>query len=299
MARNQEKAQAMLNRFVQMKKDQAKGPIKKRPYLASEVDSLHECEKWRGQIIRQVAKQVAIIQNASLGEHKIRDMNDHINKLLREKRAWEHQIKALGGNDYIRDGARVTDADGKRAFGAEGYFYFGAARELPGVRELFDQKNAPTAAKQTRFELYKSVNADYYGYRDDDDGLLKPLESKAETEARSKAHEKWKKKQIELRMARLKALKLDSDSKAVATAMEDIEADASTNATAASTSSARSSRSSGSGSGSAAAAEPAELLKAHVPLPSAEDVERLVVEKKRKELLARYGSLTEDSNTAK
>jgi len=180
----------MLNRFVQMKKDAAKGPLKRRPYLASEVDSLQECEKWRGQIIRQIAKQVAIIQNASLGEHKIRDLNDHINKLLREKRAWEHQIKALGGNDYIRDGARITDADGQRAFGAEGYFYFGAARELPGVRELFDQKNAPSAPKQTRFDLYKSVNADYYGYRDDDDGLLKPLEGKAEAVARAKATEK-------------------------------------------------------------------------------------------------------------
>jgi pre-mRNA-splicing factor ISY1 len=56
---------------------------------------------------------------AGLGEHKIRDLNDHINKLMREKRAWEHQIKALGGNDYLRDGARITDADGKRAFGTD------------------------------------------------------------------------------------------------------------------------------------------------------------------------------------
>jgi len=40
---------------------------------------------------------------------------------------------------------RVTDADGKAAIGTDGYFYFGAARELPGVRELFDVKNGPFA----------------------------------------------------------------------------------------------------------------------------------------------------------
>ncbi len=109
----------MLNRLVQAKRDALAGPKVRRPHLASEVDSLSECEKWRGQIIRQIAKEVSIIQNAALGEHKIRDLNDRINKLMREKRAWEHQIKALGGNDYIRDGIRVTDSDGKRAVGSD------------------------------------------------------------------------------------------------------------------------------------------------------------------------------------
>src|SRR5689334_21516190 len=89
----------------------------------------------------------------SLGEHKIRDLNDDINKLLREKKAWEKQIKALGGPDYYvclqcishafifhlhqSIGAKITDSDGKRAVGADGYYYFGAAKELPGVQELF------------------------------------------------------------------------------------------------------------------------------------------------------------------
>ena len=37
---------------------------------------------------------------AGLGEFKIRDLNDEINKLLREKHLWEEQIKVLGGPDY-------------------------------------------------------------------------------------------------------------------------------------------------------------------------------------------------------
>ncbi len=37
---------------------------------------------------------------AGLGEFRIRDLNDEINKLLREKRHWEARIKELGGPDY-------------------------------------------------------------------------------------------------------------------------------------------------------------------------------------------------------
>jgi pre-mRNA-splicing factor ISY1 len=35
-----------------------------------------------------------------LGEFKIRDLNDEINKLLREKLHWEERILDLGGPDY-------------------------------------------------------------------------------------------------------------------------------------------------------------------------------------------------------
>lgn len=37
---------------------------------------------------------------AGLGEFRIRDLNDEINKLLREKRHWEDRIKELEGPDY-------------------------------------------------------------------------------------------------------------------------------------------------------------------------------------------------------
>ncbi len=50
MARNQEKAQAMLNRLITARKEAILGPAKKRPHLANEVTSVEECEKWRGQV---------------------------------------------------------------------------------------------------------------------------------------------------------------------------------------------------------------------------------------------------------
>lgn len=37
---------------------------------------------------------------ATLEEHKIRDLNDKINKLFREKWHWNNRIKELGGPDY-------------------------------------------------------------------------------------------------------------------------------------------------------------------------------------------------------
>lgn len=42
----------------------------------------------------------ACLSAAGLGEFRIRDLNDEINKLLREKGHWEVRIKELGGPDY-------------------------------------------------------------------------------------------------------------------------------------------------------------------------------------------------------
>ena len=111
MARNEEKAQAMLNRFVAAKSAANKEDKSKRPYLASECDNVKDCEMYRNQIIREISKKVSLIQNEGLEEAKVRDMNDAINKLMREKGHWERQIKALGGPDYFRIAPQVLNAD--------------------------------------------------------------------------------------------------------------------------------------------------------------------------------------------
>ena len=38
----------------------------------------------------------------------------------------------------------------------------------------------------------KDIDAQYYGYRDDDDGLLVPIEVEAEREAIAEAVQKWR-----------------------------------------------------------------------------------------------------------
>ncbi|EDK99224.1 RIKEN cDNA 5830446M03, isoform CRA_b, partial [Mus musculus] len=95
MARNAEKAMTALARFRQAQLEE--GKVKeRRPFLASECTELPKAEKWRRQIcskmmrcaccfpqiIGEISKKVAQIQNAGLGEFRIRDLNDEINKLL-------------------------------------------------------------------------------------------------------------------------------------------------------------------------------------------------------------------------
>lgn len=99
MARNAEKAMTTLARWRAAKEAET-GKNERRPYLASECTDVKKCEKWRIEIIREISKKVAQIQNAGLGEFRIRDLNDEINKLLREKRHWENQISNLGGPHY-------------------------------------------------------------------------------------------------------------------------------------------------------------------------------------------------------
>ena len=43
---------------------------------------------------------IDLLLTASLSEYRVRDLNDYINKLLRDKGLWEKRIKELGGPDY-------------------------------------------------------------------------------------------------------------------------------------------------------------------------------------------------------
>jgi pre-mRNA-splicing factor ISY1 len=181
MARNEEKAQLMLNKWVTMKESFNSGQAQeRRPFLASDCGSLADCEKWRMQIVREVTKKVASVQNAGLGEHKLRDLNDTINKLLREKGHWQRRIRDLGGPDYNALEPKALDAEGRALPGGGGYRYFGAARDLPGVKELFEAP-PPVKKRRTRGDMMKRVTPDYYGFRDDDDGgVLQAAEAAAE-----------------------------------------------------------------------------------------------------------------------
>ena len=245
----------MLNRFVQAKKDALAPEKERRPWKASDVSEVPIAEKWRNSVIREIGKGVSDIQNATLGEHAIRELNDQINKLIREKKHWETQIKVLGGPDYQKAAPRIADADGRGALGSGGYFYFGAAKDLPGVRELFE-KQVVEASKRQRGELYKSIDADYYGYRDDDDGLLERLEKKQQEKAVAASIAEWKAVH-----ANKKARTQDGEAAA------EMELDSAEAAAAA-----------------AAAASSSSAYKAHVELPSQESIERLILEKKKAEV---------------
>jgi pre-mRNA-splicing factor ISY1 len=152
--------------------------------MASACKSLRECERWRGEILRELSRKVSKIQDAGLTDYEVRDVNDEINKLMREKRHWENQIIALGGANYRRNVAMLDD-DGKEVPGTKGYKYFGRAKDLPGVRELFQSKKQEEEEENQALAFYKKFmnqGPAYFGDLDEADGKLLEYERQAEEE---------------------------------------------------------------------------------------------------------------------
>ena len=121
---------------------------------------------------------------AGLTDYEIRDLNDEINRLLREKRHWENQIVALGGANYRRNVAMLDD-DGKEVPGTKGYKYFGRAKELPGVKELFMSKKTEEDEENRVHSYYKKFTNQgpaYFGDLDEAEGKLLEFEMNAEEE---------------------------------------------------------------------------------------------------------------------
>jgi pre-mRNA-splicing factor ISY1 len=140
-------------------------------------------------VLKEISRKVTKIQDTALSDFQIRDLNDEINKLMREKHVWELRIRELGGPNYMR-GGRVVDEDGREVpGGGKGYRYFGRAKELPGVKELFEAavnsgKPQEDKGAKSRTELSRNVDAGYYGYNlDEEDGTLLEYEAKREREA--------------------------------------------------------------------------------------------------------------------
>ncbi|KAL2931731.1 Pre-mRNA-splicing factor ISY1-like protein [Bienertia sinuspersici] len=275
-----------------MKQDEKKKPKDRRPYLASECRDLAEADKWRQQIMREIGRKVAEIQNEGLGEHRLRDLNDEINKLIREKTHWERRIIELGGPNYTKQSAKMTDLEGNivdvpnPSGRGPGYRYFGAAKKLPGVRELFE-KPPELRKRRTRYDIYKRIGASYYGYRDDEDGVLVKLEGPAEAAMREMAVEEWNmmeeikreaKKAVKSgEVANVKEILFEEEEEVVEEERREKERQ-----------------------------EEEDVLRkkefvVHVPLPDEKEIERMVVEKKKMELLSKYTSenLIEEQTEAK
>ena len=183
MARNQEKAQSMLYRFREAQASSLGLSSKsaRRPRLASSVTSLKECEKWRGEVLREISRKVSKIQDFGLSDYEVRDLNDEINKLLREKTHWENQILALGGANYKRAVPSVLGGDA--GAGAGRYKYFGRAKDLPGVKELFSSdktKGEEGGWRSDRYQRFRNLPPSYYGDEDEDDGVLLEEEGRGE-----------------------------------------------------------------------------------------------------------------------
>lgn len=178
MSRNSDKANTVLFRY-QEQQAEANGYIDynstQRPRAVQKVSTLKDAEAWRKQVLTEINQKVMKIQDVSLSDYQLRDLNDEINKLMRERVAWEYRIKELGGADY------KMSSSSKIAGGVviRGYRYFGRAKELPGVKELLEKQQTEQKEKQQMKnkmknnaqklkELEQRVGLEYYGYRDEE-----------------------------------------------------------------------------------------------------------------------------------
>lgn len=124
-------------------------------------------------LILKFLTRLSILLVAGLTDYEVRDLNDEINKLLREKGHWETQIINLGGANYRRIGSSTFDGAGRSVPGQRGYKYFGRAKELPGVKELFEgaskQQVELDSLKRNddAYPMFKNQGPSYFGDLDE------------------------------------------------------------------------------------------------------------------------------------
>lgn len=191
MARNEEKAQSMLSRYLQTKSGASRN---RRPHLAILCDDVDEAVKWRRQVVSDIRRKVAEIQNPGLGEEKTRELNDSINKLLRERKHWERRIVGLGGRWMGKRGSEQEDAVGGKegVFENNGYWYFGAAKELPEAKEVLEREKKRAEKKEENGEeLLARLNEGYFGFWDDKEKGLEEMEKREEEKARKELIQEW------------------------------------------------------------------------------------------------------------
>ena len=185
MARTQEKAHTLMNKWVTSVHRMRMGQTAHRPLSAYECKTATECLYWRNDVVKEIQKKIGQINNPNLPANTVRDLNDEINRLIRSKGHWDRRIRELGGS--IRDAADQNDEDedpDSALFigGGNTYKYYGAAKNLPEVRAAM-KKDPEELPRQSRYEKYGAISMDYYGFRDEEEGDL--LNKEAEAEGRA------------------------------------------------------------------------------------------------------------------
>eukprot|EP00731_Ephydatia_muelleri_P000229 Em0001g229a len=124
------------------------------------------------------------------------------------------------------------------------------------------------ASRKTRGELSRNVDADYYGYRDEDDGVIVPLEQEVEKKAIAAAVKHWE--------------ELHAQGKAVSVREDE---DIYTSAKGLDMGSGSETEEEGDGE-----EEKAESLTNHLEVPSQKEIEEMLVRRKKMELLEKYAT---------
>uniref|UniRef100_A0A8C9G933 Pre-mRNA-splicing factor ISY1 homolog n=1 Tax=Piliocolobus tephrosceles TaxID=591936 RepID=A0A8C9G933_9PRIM len=177
MARTEEKGKSMLNQWLRVKELNDKKTFFKIPKNVNEVEDLESAVSYRKHIIKEICAKIKEIQNYTLSDQHIRELNDQINKLIFIKNKWEIRIIELGGPDYQTESNTLINAHCSELKGNNNYKYFGAAKNLKGVKELLfkeseERKKFILKKKKEKRNLNKFVNIHYFGYCDEENEML-------------------------------------------------------------------------------------------------------------------------------
>lgn len=128
----------------------------------------------RRELRKSLGRQIMRIQDASLDADTIRRLNDQINESLRTVRAWDECLLRLGHRMEREEGADGA-LYGNEVVNVHGYWYFGRARELPGVCELLQEQGREREREREKpfleprlRKMMEQADDEYFGRVQDD-----------------------------------------------------------------------------------------------------------------------------------
>ncbi|EEA04935.1 Isy1-like splicing family protein [Cryptosporidium muris RN66] len=181
MARNAEKACSMLNRWLAVKEGIIKGfsPVDTdRPRNSQVITTVRECERIRSLVMNDISRKVIEIKNENLtDESKIRELNDEINTLLKEKYKWECRIVELGGPEHRIRYNQYIESLGGISIPNSTYKYFGRAKALYESQYYVTESDL-----KMKSSLPSSMPYQYYGLFNNDEEVMTSIEREKEKE---------------------------------------------------------------------------------------------------------------------
>lgn len=191
----------MLYRFREamlIEKGLKRHPKDKNPLLPSSTFSIPIAEQARRDLLKEINRKIARAQDPDAELPVIRTVNDEINNLIMQVRAWDERIRQLGGLsrrsqrriEQFEAASAAADEGGGELVQINGKYFFGRAKELPEVKEFLarraavDKEAAETRElKAQRLKMYERVNHEYYGILGDEEAALIEEELKEFTAA--------------------------------------------------------------------------------------------------------------------
>ena len=161
MARNSERALLILNRWHTMRHVIQGGETLQIPNDPRSVYKLDLAEAYRNKISRDLITHLIKIQDTSLSEKELVNLNDLINETVSIKNQWSKRIKELGGV-YVK---YYNPLENDFVIAKDGTHWYGASKFLPRV-EIDESHETNEREEVDLATLAKNVNEDYFGAND-------------------------------------------------------------------------------------------------------------------------------------